>query len=126
MESKFCPPLTSSVSGRIDGRADSGVGDQKRSREAIRKTAQEFEALFVGMMLKSMRETAGPDAISGGGRGEDIYRSLLDQEYATAISANGGIGIAKLMENELLEHEYRTVRHEPRKESFSKAEKPEE
>lgn len=66
-----------------------------------RKVAGEFEAMFVGMMLKSMRATVGKDELTGGGRGEETFRSLLDQEYAAAASRNGGLGLAKMIEKEL-------------------------
>jgi len=66
-----------------------------------KKVAQEFEAMFVGMMLKSMRETVGKDKLTGGGHGEETFRSLLDQEYATAAARAGGIGLASSIEKEL-------------------------
>jgi len=77
-----------------------GAADKERA--AVKKVAQEFEALFVTMMLKSMRSTVGEDQVTGGGRGEETFRSLLDQEYATAASRGGGIGLAQVLERELL------------------------
>ena len=67
----------------------------------VKKVAQDFEAVFVGMMLKSMRETVGKDKLTGGGHGEETFRSLLDQEYAQAATRNGGIGLAPMLEKEL-------------------------
>jgi flagellar protein FlgJ len=67
----------------------------------VKKVAQEFEAMFVGMMLKSMRETVGKDKITGGGHGEETFRSLLDQEYATQATKSGGVGLARMLEKEL-------------------------
>jgi flagellar protein FlgJ len=74
----------------------------EKDKIAVKKVAREFEALFVGMLLKSMRETVGKDSLTNGGHGEEVYRSLLDQEYAKAISANNGLGISGLLEKELL------------------------
>lgn len=71
-------------------------------RRAAKKVAQEFEALFVGMMMKSMRETVGKDSLTGGGRGEEVFRSLLDQEYANAFAARGGVGLAPMIEKQLI------------------------
>lgn len=68
---------------------------------AVKKLAGEFEALFIGMMLKSMRGTTGSDKLTGGGHGEEVYSSLLDQEYAKAIAQHGGIGIADMIERQL-------------------------
>lgn len=74
----------------------------EKDRLAVKKVAREFETLFVGMMLKSMRDTVGKDTLTGGGQGEDIYRSLLDQEYARAITETHGLGVAEMLEKELL------------------------
>lgn len=71
-------------------------------RKELKKISQDFESLFVGMMLKSMRATVPEDKLAGGGRAEETYRSLLDQEYATAASKRGGVGIATMVEKELL------------------------
>jgi peptidoglycan hydrolase FlgJ len=68
---------------------------------AAKKVATEFEAMFVGLMLKSMRETVGKDKLTGGGHGEETFRSLLDQEYAATAAKNGGIGLARMIEKEL-------------------------
>ncbi len=69
---------------------------------AAKKVAREFEAMFIGMMMKSMRQTVGKDELTGGGHGEELYRSLLDQEYAKAISSGPGLGLASVLEKELL------------------------
>jgi flagellar protein FlgJ len=75
-------------------------GADKKSASAA-KVAKEFEALFVGMMLKGMRETVGTNSITGGGKGEEVYRSLLDQEYANVIAENGSLGLATMLEKQL-------------------------
>jgi flagellar protein FlgJ len=73
-----------------------------KDRIAAKKVAKDFEALFVGIMIKSMRDTVGKDGMTYGGHGEDVYRSLLDQEYAKAISDNHGLCLADRIEKELL------------------------
>lgn len=86
-------------------RVDQKAKDAKRSADdaaAVKKVAREFEAMFVTMMMKSMRETVGKDTLTGGGRGEETFRSLLDQEYANAAVAGGGIGLARTIERELM------------------------
>lgn len=71
---------------------------------AMKKVSRDFEALFVGLMLKSMRATVGKDELTGGGRGEEVFRSLLDQEYATAIAQQGSLGLGQLIERQLERH----------------------
>ena len=74
----------------------------EKGKAAAKKVAREFEAMFVGMMLKSMRETVGEDKLTGGGHGEEVYRSLLDQEYAKGIAERGGLGLAQMIEKQLV------------------------
>lgn len=61
------------------------------------------------MMLKSMRSTVGEDKLTGGGRGEDTFRSLLDQQYADAAVKSGGIGLARMIEKELVRGEQQAL-----------------
>jgi len=75
-------------------------GDNARGARTV---AREFEAMFVGMMLKSMRDTVGKNELTGGGKGEEIFQSMLDQEYATAIATSqGGVGLAAMIEKQLV------------------------
>lgn len=79
-----------------------------KQRQQAKKVSQDFEALFVGMMMKSMRETVGKDKLTGGGHGEDVYRSMLDQEYAAAsVKRGGGLGIARIIEKDIIRQESR-------------------
>lgn len=75
--------------------------DEKRAQ--LKKVSQDFEAMFTGMMLKSMRATVSEDKLIGGGKAEETYRYLLDQEYATLAARTGGANsIATMVEKELL------------------------
>ena len=78
-------------------------GERPADKDSIaaKKVSQDFEAMFVSMMLKSMRDTVGKVKLTGGGQGEETFRSLLDNEYATAAARSGGIGLAQIMEREL-------------------------
>lgn len=93
--------LQESETSRARQLAARGAGVE-RQQKAARKVAQEFEAMFVGMMVKSMRETVGKDPLTGGGKGEEIFQSMLDQEYATAFTARGGMGLATMIEKQLV------------------------
>lgn len=85
------------------------AGLTEKQRQQARKVAQDFEGLFIGMMVKAMRETVGKDQLTGGGHGEEIYRSMLDQEYVAASVKRGGFGLAKLIEKDIIRQESRKV-----------------
>ena len=82
------------------------AGLSEKQRLQAKKVSQDFEALIVGMMMKSMRETVGKDKLTGGGHGEEVYRSMLDQEYAAAsVKRGGGLGLAKMIEKDIIRQE---------------------
>src|SRR5471030_572924 len=75
------------------------VGD-KNSDANMRKVAQEFESLFLGEMLKSMRsatETLGKDNPLNTPAAKQ-YQEMYDQQLAVSMSRQGGgIGLADVL-----------------------------
>lgn len=68
----------------------------------LRKAANEFETQFLSQMLTPMFETIETDPMFGGGHGEEMFRSLLVNEYGKQMSTRGGFGIADSVYRELL------------------------
>jgi Rod binding domain-containing protein len=73
-----------------------------RKREQIKKTAQDFEAAFLGQMLKSMFEGVETSAPFGGGPGESAFKSFLTEAVAKQMSAAGGVGLADDLQRQML------------------------
>ena len=74
-----------------------------QSNKAIEKKAEEFEALVLSLTLKPMFESAKSSALFGGdGPEQDAFRSMLNDEYAKAIAARGGVGIADQVKDALI------------------------
>ena len=74
---------------------------RQNSPEAVREAAKQFEAVFVQMMLKSMR-TASPG--DGGIMDNDqslLYRDLFDQQIALNMARQGKLGIADQLVRQL-------------------------
>ncbi len=90
--------------------SNDGAGLTDKQRQQAKKVSLDFEALLTGMMMKSMRATVGKDKLTGGGHGEEIFRSMLDQEYANAsVKRGGGLGIAKIIEKDIIRQESRKI-----------------
>jgi len=70
--------------------------------DKIRRSAEDFEAVFLSQMLKSMTEGIKADEVFGGGSAEETFKVLLNDEYGKVISRAGGIGLADQVERELL------------------------
>jgi len=65
------------------------------------KAAREFEAQLIGTLLQSLEKTFAALPGQGAMAGEDDYNYLGSQALASAISAGGGFGIAKLISTHL-------------------------
>ncbi|MGF1591681.1 MAG: rod-binding protein [Kiloniellaceae bacterium] len=70
--------------------------------DSVKRVAEEFEAMFLAEMLAPVFESVDSDGLFGGGQGEDIYRSMMVQEYGKAIARAGGVGIAETVQREIL------------------------
>ena len=68
----------------------------------VAKTAQDFEAFFLGQMLQPMFEGIDTGGPLGGGPSEKLWRSMQVAEYGNAMARNGGIGIADAVLREML------------------------
>ncbi|HAW86958.1 MAG: hypothetical protein A2087_06490 [Spirochaetes bacterium GWD1_61_31] len=62
---------------------------------------QEFESLFVQMMLKEMRATVHKGELMNGGNAEDIFEDMLYQERARDMTKASGFGLADSVYREL-------------------------
>lgn len=74
---------------------------EKRA-EATKEVAQQFESLFLQMMLKSMRDATYVDENSESDQTR-FYQEMFDKQIALDLSnrENGGIGLAKIMEQQM-------------------------
>jgi Rod binding domain-containing protein len=59
----------------------------------LRKTAEQFTGMFMSQMFQHMFEGVGKDAMFGGGPGEEMFHSVLIDEYGKAAAKRGGMGI---------------------------------
>ena len=71
------------------------------SPEAIKTTAKQFEAVFLQMVLKAMRDASPKDGmfVSDATRS---YQSMSDQQLAAVLAQKGGLGLAASIERQLM------------------------
>lgn len=77
-------------------------GARENSPEAIKATAQQFEALFLQMVMKSMREASPGDGGLFDNEGTKMYRDMYDQQLVGVLAKQGGVGLAAALERQLL------------------------
>jgi peptidoglycan hydrolase FlgJ len=76
---------------------------KQQNEAAIGKVAEDFEAFFASAYFEQMFSGIKPDAISGGGEGESMFRSLMIQEYGKAVARQHSLGIADVVKRQLLQ-----------------------
>jgi Rod binding domain-containing protein len=72
--------------------------------QAVKETAQQFEAMFIQMMMKSMRETVEKDELSGS-QGQETFEGMFDQEVAHQMAKRGAFGLGDML---VKDHERRS------------------
>jgi flagellar protein FlgJ len=66
------------------------------SRANLEKAGKQFEAVFVGMMMKSMRQAhLASDLFES--KGLDTFREMQDQKVAQSMADTAPLGIGKAM-----------------------------
>ena len=97
------PPLSSAAPAAntyTDLHGLAALKNSPNSPEAIRAVSQQVEALFLQMMLKSMR-----DACAAGGEPESnetsMYQDMFDKQVALTLSKHQDLGLGRLFERQL-------------------------
>ena len=66
---------------------------QQNAGETVGEVAEQFEAVFLQMMLKSMRETTKGDPLLG--ESGKLYGELFDQQIALELAGSKRLGLAQ-------------------------------
>lgn len=78
--------------------------DEAGAREQeLRRSAQEFESIFIAEMMK---HTGLDKALAGdSGFGGEAFSSMLVETYAEELSKSGGFGLAEQIYRQLKDHQ---------------------
>lgn len=75
----------------------SKVDDEKK----LKKLTADFESVFLYYVLKTMRDTVPKSGFIDGKNGEEIYRSMMDQEVAKSMADKRESGISDMLFKQL-------------------------
>jgi flagellar protein FlgJ len=79
--------------GALKAQAARDGGDD----DAIKKTADQFEAMFLQMMMKSMRSTIQKGGLLDSA-GTETFEQMLDQQFAMAMAGRRSTGLSQMVE----------------------------
>jgi Rod binding domain-containing protein len=81
--------------------AQSSALNAKNESEA-RRAAEEFESVFLAQFIETMYQGIATDGFFGGGKGEEMFRSMLLEKHAQGMARSGGIGLADAVYAEII------------------------
>lgn len=90
--------MTQSVSSASALRLDGVASDTRRTntRANLDQAGEQFEAIFVQMMMKSMRSASLGESLFDNNATEQ-FRDMQDQQFAKTMAAHTPLGIGKAM-----------------------------
>jgi len=91
--------LSSKFALDVQGLNQLRLDAKQSSPEALKQAAQQFEAVFMNMLMKSMREATPQDGMFDSDQTR-MYTSMLDQQLTQKL-ASRGIGLAEVMVRQL-------------------------
>ena len=86
-----------------------GAG-KSMDKKQVHEAAEKFEAFFISQMMDHMTAGIETDPLFGGGHGEDMWKSMLNQEYGKGIAKSGTLGVTdQVMKGMIKMQEERTA-----------------
>ncbi|MCL5105765.1 MAG: rod-binding protein [Armatimonadetes bacterium] len=74
------------------------VSDQDKK---LKQACKDFEAIFTGFMLKSMRKTITKTDLFGSSKEEEMFQDMMDDEISKRASETNPMGIADMLYKQL-------------------------
>jgi peptidoglycan hydrolase FlgJ len=90
---------TSGASTYTDINSLAALKRDPNSPQAISAVAEQVEALFLQMMLKSMRDASAAEETDSNEMG--MYQDMFDKQVALSISQHADLGIGRLLKRQL-------------------------
>jgi flagellar protein FlgJ len=92
--------MTASVTD-VSQYSDLRMAARNNDPAALREVADQFEALFLQQMLKSMRDASMGDPLFGDSNAHETYQGMMDQQLAMELASGKGIGLADVIVRQL-------------------------
>jgi flagellar protein FlgJ len=82
-------------------RAKANTRCEPQGTDDLEQATRQFESLLLNFMIREMRATVPESGIFPPSMAQDMFTSMLDEKYADTMADNGGIGLNKLMLDQL-------------------------
>ena len=71
------------------------------SQAELKSVAQNFESLFMQMLMKEMRNSVQKSGFLGNSRGMEFFESMYDEQLTQKLASSGGIGLGQMIYDRL-------------------------
>lgn len=86
---------TSNTGSKIENMSDAALA--KAEDKELMDACREFEAYFLEQLMKQMEKTVIKSDLTEESETESYFKEMLYQEYAARATEGEGVGIAKMM-----------------------------
>jgi flagellar protein FlgJ len=93
--------LQTSRTDRRLSTAQSTMGHDQQKKSDLEEASGQFESLLLNFMLREMRATIPESGLFPPSMAQDIFTSMLDEQYAGVMAQRGGIGLSRLLIDQL-------------------------
>jgi len=81
-------------------RSAAAAQETEKYNKELRKASDGFEELFLHQLLQVMRQAGPKSHLVFGGRGEEIFQDMLDENYAKIITESKAFGLSDVIYNQ--------------------------
>ena len=78
-------------------------GPKTHTDEQMRQVSKNFEAIFMRMLFKEMRNSVQKSGILGNSQAMDFFETMRDDQMAEQLANSGGLGIGNMVYEKLKE-----------------------
>lgn len=89
--------ITDAATGLKASTPSADTGKERRLREACAG----FEAIMLKQILTLARQSVPEGGLLSGGYGEEIFRSMHDDQLARKMAGSGGLGFGEMLYRQL-------------------------
>ncbi len=75
------------------GQSSGNLNAPAVASQDVGKVAQQYTGMFMSQMFTHMFEGVGKDTMFGGGEGEEMFKSVLIDEYGKAAAKSSNLGL---------------------------------
>jgi flagellar protein FlgJ len=75
--------------------------DDETNKTDLDQASRQFESLLLNLMIREMRATVPESSLLPTSMAQDLFTSMLDEKYADSMAQSGGVGLHRLIIEQL-------------------------